>query len=710
MRASFLLLLSLALNSVLATSPARADESVLSNAAAVVRAIAQKEIGQRFEFVATATVRTGLDDSMPLAVADDTGALAVHSNRSWHDSPVNAGDTVLVRGYVDRSEFCPACARLSTVKTIAPGNAPPPSEISGTAFESGRHDYQLVKVSGTVRDSFIDDIDPNYCVIVLDAGTTRIKIFFPSLGLSARDLDSLDNANVSATGLCLPTAYGTRRLLGRHLITSGLNSILVNKTSPDSPFDTPNLEDLRGRSGEEIARLSRRRVFGKVIAVWGERNFLVNHANRQIVRVELARGASPVCGDYVEVVGFPETDLYRINLSRALWRRTRTPNIPSEPAKDLSADSLFADASGRGRMDDINHGRLIRVSGTVRSIPAQQDKFNRMIIEDGGHSVPIDLSACPTARDGLVMGCKVTVTGVCVLDVENWRPNAVFPRIKGLFVVPRTSDDILIISRPPWWTAGRLLTILGALVTLLIGILIWNNTLRRRVETRSHELTNETVARVTSELKVEERTRLAMELHDSIVQNLTGVSMEIRTADRIADEDRDGLHRHLSLAVRTLDSCRKDLRNCLWDLRNLTLEETDVNDAIRRTLSPHVGNTTLNIRFNVPRDRISDNTAHAILSIIRELAINAVQHGKATSIKVAGSIEGGKLLFSVKDNGCGFDPDSIPGMAQGHFGLQGIRDRIDSFEGEITVSSSPGHGTKVTVALTAPDKAEDEMS
>ena len=105
-----------------------------------------------------------------------------------------------------------------------------------------------------------------------------------------------------------------------------------------------------------------------------------------------------------------------------------------------------------------------------------------------------------------------------------------------------------------------------------------------------------------------------------------------------------------------------------------------------------------------------DNTAHTILRIIRELAINAVQHGKATSIKVAGSVEAGKLLFSVKDNGCGFDPERAPGMAQGHFGLQGIRDRIEAFEGEMSVQSAPGKGSRIAITLNLPQGAGDAIA
>lgn len=87
------------------------------------------------------------------------------------------------------------------------------------------------------------------------------------------------------------------------------------------------------------------------------------------------------------------------------------------------------------------------------------------------------------------------------------------------------------------------------------------------------------------------------------------------------------------------------------------------------------------------------------MRIVRELAINAVRHGHATDIKVAGSIDGQALLFSVRDNGCGFDPDNVPGPQQGHFGLQGIRERIRKLNGSMTIDSSIGHGTRVAVKL-----------
>ena len=108
----------------------------------------------------------------------------------------------------------------------------------------------------------------------------------------------------------------------------------------------------------------------------------------------------------------------------------------------------------------------------------------------------------------------------------------------------------------------------------------------------------------------------------------------------------------------------------------------------------------------MPRETFSDNTAHAVLKIIRELTTNALRHGKATSLKIAGTIDDGNILFSVKDNGCGFDPDLAPSISQGHFGLQGIAERLERLNGEMKIESSPGKGAKVIVTLPIPRSGE----
>jgi len=235
----------------------------------------------------------------------------------------------------------------------------------------------------------------------------------------------------------------------------------------------------------------------------------------------------------------------------------------------------------------------------------------------------------------------------------------------------------------------------------LIAFVVWNRILRRLIERRSQQLFREQVAHASSDLKIGERTRLAVELHDSLSQTLTGVSFQIDAAEKARQRDPLRVEKHLSIAKRTLQSCREELRNCLWDLRNNALEETDTATAIRRTVEPHLGEAELVLDMQVSRAKLSDNTFHSILCILRELAVNAVRHGTARHVAIDGRLTAGTLTFSVVDDGCGFDPDNHPGMDEGHFGLQGISERIDTLGGDMSISSVANEGTTVTFSLKA---------
>ena len=114
---------------------------------------------------------------------------------------------------------------------------------------------------------------------------------------------------------------------------------------------------------------------------------------------------------------------------------------------------------------------------------------------------------------------------------------------------------------------------------------------------------------------------------------------------------------------------------------------------------PICADVNLEIRFDVRRSCFDDTTIHATLCIIRELVSNAIRHGRATRVQVAGEYHGGELCFSVRDNGAGFDPSNRAGTAQGHFGLDGVRERAERLDGTVEVLSEPGKGTKVKVKL-----------
>lgn len=285
------------------------------------------------------------------------------------------------------------------------------------------------------------------------------------------------------------------------------------------------------------------------------------------------------------------------------------------------------------------------------------------------------------------------------METDKINLNYLFPRINGFRIVPRSPADIQIISAPSWWTTRRLLVIIGVLFLVIVAFWVWNRILKSLVDRKSRELFNSQIGQAESELRIDERTRLAAELHDYIAQNLTAVSYQLTAAESAQKIKSSEATAFLANAMRMLQSCRVELRRCLWDLRNNALDDPDFGNAIRQTISPVTHGATVAVRFQIPRSHISDRTAHAVLSILRELVANAVQHGKARQIRIAGDLTDGVLSFSVSDNGMGFDPARCQGQSEGHFGLSGIVERVERLGGTFQIASTPGKGAKAVVTI-----------
>ena len=665
--------------------------------------------GVPFEIVAEVTFPYKCP-SGSIAVKDDSGVAILSDERDNKDAYfLKAGDVIRARGITDDTILGVIYAGCRSVEVLSRKAPEEPKEINAAELLGGKYDYVPIRIKGFIRDSFQDEIDPRviFFILVSEGETIYVAITMEE-GADNHIFNTFVGAEVTITGLCRPSAHGTRRQIGRFIKAESVSSIHIIKPPAADPFNAPDIRFPSQIRAPELSALGRRRASGNVIAVWHGDSLLLKVGASQIVKVELAERNPPRYGQTIEVVGLPETDLYNINLTRAIWRPTAATGFMDESPTNVTAAALMFDSQGRTRINTGFHGRVIRLRGIVRSMPPILGNSFRLHMECDHCIVPVDASACPTAFDGVEIGCTLDVCGTCVMDIENWHPNSVFPHVKGFTVVARTPSDVRILAWPPWWTPGRLMVVIGALLAALMGIFIWNRSLNGLAERRGRELSEESMAHIAADLKVGERTRLAIELHDALSQNLTGVSLEIATAAKLAIREPEHTLQHLDIAARSLKSCRDELRNCIWDLRNCALEEADMNDAVHRTLSPYVNGTELVVRFNVPRNRLSDNTAHALLRIIRELVQNAIRHGHAKTVKIAGCLDGKRLLFSVIDNGCGFNVENHPGVQQGHFGLQGIRERVNQFDGEMSVESVIGKGTRVMIALNMPDVGKEQ--
>ncbi|MBR3222723.1 MAG: sensor histidine kinase [Kiritimatiellae bacterium] len=647
-------------------------------------------------FDLTATVILPLRATQKLyAVKDETGT-AILNKGDAKECALQPGDRIHVTGTCNFDAMC------KTIAVLSHGDIPRPEEITATGITEGRYDNHFVRLIGTVRDAFRDEIDPLWGFLVLQSGHESVYACFPSSDPEKALLNNLIGAEIAIIGLCSTKITKPRLLSGRYIFFSERDAIAVLRPAPADPFDVPSLYETSHTHHSIVSGMDRRRVAGRVIAVWHGDRMLLRTPDQHIVRVDLADRNPPTYGTSIEAVGIPETDLYRVNLSRAIWRTNSIPEDAEAPPKDVTAKQLLTDWRGMSVVQTEYHGQAIRIKGLVRSLPSPEGTYSRMALECGKYIIPVDANACPRALDGIDIGCTIEVSGTCLIEIDNWRPNAPFPHVEGLALVVRTPTDVHVISHPPWWTSGRLLSVIGALMAVLIGVFAWNRSLNKLAERRGRELLREQIEHVKSDLKVEERTRLAVELHDSLAQSLTGVSMEIEAAKELKGNAPADMLSHLNFAARTLMSCRNELRNCLWDLRSQALEEKSMDKAIERTLLPYVNDSRIAVRFDMPRTRLSDNTAHMLLCIIRELVLNAIRHGNASSIHVTGVLDGGELKFSVQDNGSGFDPENYPGVLQGHFGLQGIHERVEQLGGTLNIESAAGSGTRVAISIKVP--------
>lgn len=588
--------------------------------------------------------------------------------------------------------------------------ATPPTPVTAALLANGSFDQRHVRLTGTVWDARTSETNPNWSLLTI---ADKTGITLASLCNDPKDKlapEALLGADIQLDGVCIPRELGkgVRKHLGRTVKAFGRKAIRVLRPPAGTTDEIPDIGTLSDASTDEIPRLEKHRVVGTVIAAW-DRQALLTTTNGTVVTLDVIKGDPPTPGQHVQAVGFPETDLFHLILTRAIW--TESPHSPPHDGQASRPSPLsLTDVPETALITKRILGKTVTLSGTLLTLPRQEDARRFAYVARGNTILPVYIGHLQLANPKITAGCRVEVTGIGILDAERWSPGHTYPRVKGVFVVMRSPDDIRLLEHAPWWTPRRLTVVIGSLLVLLLGIAVWNGSLRRIAARKGRELMREQLEHVKAELKAEERTRLAVELHDSLAQNLTGVALEIDTAVKLADEDASSMSAHLGIAARSLKACRDELRNCLWDLRNRALETATMDAAIRQTLAPHTADADVVIRFNVAREQISDSSAHAILCIIRELSLNAIRHGKATKIRIAGSIDGERMLFSVRDNGCGFDPDNVPGFAEGHYGLLGIRERIDKFEGAFSLSSQPGKGTKATVSLNVPQETRRDRS
>ena len=659
-----------------------------------------------FEFDITAQV--ALVSTNKPACAEIIGEYA--SNCWWNvlvplpegaPTALRVGDRVRLEGRYDAAVQGPSdntpLSALSITRATSLGSAPFPASrrIDGSEISRGLRLRKIVSATGVLASVLRDEANPHFVWLIVRTPSGKFSALTVDSAFSVDELNGLKDAEVELSGLCEMT-WGWRRFLGHRLLLFGRQGLKVVKPPPASPFEGETI-------GFNSTLPHRCREAGTVIGI-GSRDVFIRQDDGKFLPVTLEAGApSPRVGTHVEVGGFVECDLNNMRLVEAVVRPTGNPPAAPETPRDLDLGVLLDRAESASRMNADAYGRIIRFRGILNEPGAPANEARTLSVRCGARTVPLDVAALRGRLDARLRGgCEVEVSGICSVVFESGHAGALFPEFKGIVVIPRTGEDIRILRLPPWWTPARFAWAVGILLALLSGILLWNAALRRAVIRKSTALLREQVAKLEETLKVDERTRLAAELHDYLAQNLTVVSYRMSAALNAFRQGRADTAGYLESADRMLRSCRVDLRRCLWDLRSDTLDEPDFSRAVAKAVSPVSGKAAVHVRFGVRRAQLSDSTAHAVLSICRELVSNAVLHGRAETVRIAGEAKDGAINFSVRDDGCGFDPAARPGQAEGHFGLDGIAERVKRLDGSFALESVPGKGTHVRITLSQP--------
>ena len=692
---------AICLATILATSYA-SGAAPLTNAVAIARIIADRQQFDSDFDLRAQDVSVSSDSSLALTVKDDSGFVRIYS--SYNPQPVpSPGDWLSIQGGFCNLIEDVLIAYATNLTVIA--HAPPPSPVDATPDDiySGKLAYSIVRLHGIVIDAFQDEADARFSFLVLSVDGKPIGLPAAGKVVPYERLKRLIGAEIAVVGHCSPYyGHGPRAKLEYEVYIEREDDITVITPPPADPFEADGFQHgiypiLFPKPGDTM----RRKLFGRVEAVTDNRVVYVRTANGELSSVRLTSGCEPPApNDLIEAVGIAETDFYSFILSRASWRpATAAPVIAAVDPESRTIQDIFLDPDRPSRFNDKLVGRLLRIRGQVVDLVRKGDGRGLVLLRDGDHNLTVDATAVPHALDRLEEKCLVEITGLCVADTDTWRPQSPFPHINGMSLVLRTPEDVTVLARSPWWTPARLqfaiLILFGVIVVFIVYSLILTRSIRRRDE----DLNRERRIHERADVRRFERTRLAIELHDSLVQILTGAAMEMETSRKIGVSDPAAMSAHLGIAEKALQSCREELRNSIWDLRSDALEKETLEGAILRTLTPHVNKARVAVKFAVPREILSDNVCHTVIRIIRELTLNAATHGHAQLVRVAGKAEDGTLYFSVIDNGCGFDVDHRPGVLEGHFGLQGVKERVNALNGTFSIASSPGHGTKVRVTI-----------
>lgn len=657
-------------------------------------------------------------------VQDETGGVFVGQSSKGAPEP---GQLVKVRGTSHPGAFAPF---ISTPEWEVLGSAPlpPARSISIERFRSGIDDGLRVEVSGRVRRIFVEKADR--WTLIMASGGQRFEVMVRPNRRGESAPAEWVGAWVRVSGVLAAEYQLHRRGLAMvRVFAASPDEVVVEKAEEIDPFrvDLIPLAGI-GQYRRDLAPGQRSRVRGVVVERLDQDSLAIqDESGGLIIKGGDLGGFAP--GDLVEAVGFEELENFLPILQDAvvaqLGKMGEMPAIAMPSVEDLARGSFHACRVG---LD----ADLLEITERPSSARDPHVPSMILVLQMDGRVYKADYEG-PRLENGALPfepGSRLRLTGLCLAEanrggqVDSFRLRLIGP------------EAAQVIRPPPWLNSRRLKV---ALFSTFAGILVcgvWmissglkNRRLRAeilerealtrelekakqrlslRVDERTEELNLQISERKESEVRfkavIEERTRLAQELHDGLQQGLTGVTLQLDTAAKLRERDPESSRHHLELARTLMRQNQVELRSSVWNLRTRSQENFTLLEALRQSsgrITDGIGVEVAVVQSGEP-ENLSELQEENLLRIAQEALTNAIKHSGSERMEIDLVFSPGLLVLRVRDFGSGFSREGAPGPEQGHFGVSGMAERAHRIGGDLEIQSQPGFGTLVEARLKLP--------
>ena len=610
-------------------------------------------------------------------IQDTTRAVFV-SNALPGGALPKKGELLQVEGKSDRGTFAPL-VRANQLKDLGAGTMPEAVQPTWDQLMNGSLDDQLVEVSGIIEESYPRPAGypPQWSKITLRTTEGALWVDVWLVGTNFESLDNYEDSIVRIRG-CLFVALGT----DTHQLELGhvrmyVDAIDVDQPAPADSFSIPQKRaaDLT-RFDPQANSFQRVKVSGQILYIIGQDYFMTDGTNG--VRFTLRHPLELHTGDLVEVAGYPELSGAAPHLRSAVARKTGHAAMPV-PRK-LSPDDLpnAAYDSTRVRIEGALVSSRLTATNEVLEVQAGSWRFVARV-KLKGSTVPPPI------------GSRLALTGVYASEGGS-------PLLDGnaapFDLLIHSSSDIVVLSKPSWWTLKRLLVMMGALVCALAFLGLWVTQLRRQVDQRSAELAVQIQDRQRVEHQramEQERTRIAQDLHDELGSGITEISMLATVAGSV-----NGPHSHLAEIGGRAQQMVTALDEIVWamnpkhdSLASLVSYSCLYADRLLKLANI---NCQLKGAVDLPDRTMSSVHRHEFFLAFKEAITNVIHHSGATEVRLAVRQIGNRLRLSITDNGRGLASDAF---ARGGDGLANMRARLEKIGGRFAIASRQGRGTIV---------------